>query len=186
MAENINTLTKYLDLHRWKYSLNKERNTIITGVKSEYLEHLKLIIKLSENGEYFEVIIPNILTNINNCLYEKEVFKTITIISNENKMIKLDYDRIIDSVNAKICLPIEDGNLTYTQFERCLDSLVDLVEEVILPRLLNVMEAGEDYSDLQLGEKLLLKLEETLPQGYLSLIEKALSARLHRGLKEIN
>ena len=97
-------------------------------------------------------------------------------------MVRWEYDALTDQINAKIELPLEDAQLTQRQFDRCLDSLVQLVDEIAMPRLLTVMQTGEDPGDVQLGERLLLSLSEVLPDGSLNLLEQALTARKSRGL----
>lgn len=178
----IQQITTYLAQRGWQYSLDLEHNRIITGVKSEILEKLLILIKLSEDNEYFEIIIPELLTGLKNHPHQGAVFKTMLSLTSETKMLRWEYEDLADQVHAKIEIPLEDAQLTQKQFDRCLDSLVQLVDEIAMPRLLTVMQTGEDPGDVQLGERLLLSLSEVLPDGSLSLLDQALTARKSRGL----
>ncbi|MEA5554832.1 hypothetical protein VB713_28315 [Anabaena cylindrica UHCC 0172] len=177
----LEQIAVYLRERKWQYILDEEHQCIMTGVASENLQKLIIIIKLSEDGEYFEITIPELFTGLKTYPHQNMVFKTMLAIASETKMLRWEYKTTTDAVNAKIEFPLEDAQLTQKQFERCLDSLVQLVDEIAIPRLLQVMETGEDPGDIKLGERLLLTLSEILPEGSLNLLEQALKARKLRG-----
>jgi hypothetical protein len=58
--------------------------------------------------------------------------------------------------------------------------LVQIVDELAMPRLQAVMETGQDPGDLEEGERLLLALQEEAP-GLLTMLERAMEARKRRG-----
>jgi hypothetical protein len=101
-------------------------------------------------------------------------------ISWETKMLQWEYDPSDGEIRAIIEFPLEDSMLTERQFNRCLSGLIQIVDNIALPRLQEVMETGEDPGNLDLGERLLLSIQEQAP-GLLELLEKAMEARKKRG-----
>ena len=57
---------------------------------------------------------------------------------------------------------------------------MEIVDSIAIPRLQEVMETGEDPGNVDLGERLLLSIQEQAP-GLLELLEKAMEARKKRG-----
>ncbi|MBE9013288.1 hypothetical protein IQ250_24120, partial [Pseudanabaenaceae cyanobacterium LEGE 13415] len=112
--------------------------------------------------------------------HKTAILQTMLAISWETKMLQWEYDPSDGEIRAIIEFPLEDSTLTERQFNRCLHSLVELVDELALPRLNAVMETGEDPGDLQEGERLLLALQEEAP-GLLTVLERAMEARKRRG-----
>ena len=74
----------------------------------------------------------------------------------------------------------EDSILTERQFHRCLSGLIQIVDGIAIPRLKQVMATGLDPGNIELGERLLLSIQEEAP-GLLDLLEKAMEARKKRG-----
>jgi hypothetical protein len=54
------------------------------------------------------------------------------------------------------------------------------VDSIAVPRLKEVMATGFDPGNIELGERLLLSIQEEAP-GLLDLLEKAMEARKKRG-----
>jgi hypothetical protein len=75
---------------------------------------------------------------------------------------------------------LEDSSLTERQFNRCLGSLIQIVDRVAIPRLKEVMKTGQDPANIDMGERLLLSIQEQAP-GLLELLERAMEARKKRG-----
>lgn len=185
MAATIRQIARYLDWHRWTYELDEDNSRIFTGLKTENVENLRLAIALEEDGEYFQLAAPQLLTGIKDYIYKNVLFQTLLTLSWETKTVRWKYDPIAGEVSAMIEFPLEDSVLTPRQFDRCLGNLIELVDGVAIPRLLTVVETGIDPGEKQLGEKLLLSLQEILP-GSLTLLEEALTARKQRGLVKEN
>jgi hypothetical protein len=180
MAATLEQIAGYLDKKGWKYRIDAETCRIITGVYAETVEQLLIVIQLDEDGEFFEVYAPRVLTGIKNHPFKSEILQTMLCISWETKMLQWEYDPADGEIRAIIEFPLEDAELTERQFNRCLFSLVQLVDELAMPRLQAVMETGEDPGDENEGERLLLQLETESP-GLLSMLEKAMEARKRRG-----
>jgi hypothetical protein len=180
MAANLEQLAEYLDKKGWKYRLEQEENRIITGVFAENVEQFLIVIQLDEEGEFFEIYAPRVLAGVKNHPFKDAILQTMLCISWETKMLQWEYDPSDGEIRAIIEFPLEDALMTERQFNRCLYSLVQLVDELALPRLTAVMETGEDPGDIQEGERLLLQLETEAP-GLLTMLERAMAARKRRG-----
>lgn len=183
MGTSLNQIAGYLDTKGWKYRLDEEGSRILTGVYGENLEDFLIVIQLDEDGEFFEMFAPRVLSGVKDHPYKAAILQTMLCISWETKMLQWEYDPSDGEIRAIIEFPLEDSTLTERQFNRCLHSLVQLVDELALPRLQAVMETGEDPGDpgdLEEGERLLLALQHEAP-GLLTVLERAMEARKRRG-----
>jgi hypothetical protein len=180
MAATLEQIANYLDRIGWKYRIDNEQHRILTGVYAENVDEFLIVIQLEEDGEFFELFAPRILAGVNDHPHKFAILQTMLCISWETKMLQWEYDPSDGEIRAIIEFPLEDATLTERQFNRCLYSLIELVDEIALPRLKTVMDTGEDPGDVAEGERLLLKLQEEAP-GILSVLERAMEARKRRG-----
>jgi hypothetical protein len=180
MAANLPQIAEYLNKKGWKYRLSDAEGRIYTGVQGESINHLLLIIELEEDGEFFSIYAPQVISGLIEHPHKAAVLQTMLSISWETKMLQWEYDPSDGEIRAIIEFPLEDAALTERQFNRCLHALVQLVDEMAMPRLMHVMETGIDPEDEDEGERLLLALQEEAP-GLLTLLEKAMEARKKRG-----
>jgi hypothetical protein len=180
MAATLEQIAGYLDKKGWKYRREEDECRIITGVYAENIEQFLIVIQLDEEGEFFEIYAPRVLTGVKTHPYKDAILQTMLCISWETKMLQWEYDPSDGEIRAIIEFPLEDAKLTERQFNRCLYSLVQLVDELALPRLQSVMATGEDPGDVNEGERLLLQMETESP-GLLTMLERAMEARKRRG-----
>jgi hypothetical protein len=180
MAATLEQIASYLDKKGWKYRKEEDECRIITGVYAESIEQFLIVIQLDEEGEFFEIYAPRVLTGVKDHPHKDAILQTMLCISWETKMLQWEYDPSDGEIRAIIEFPLEDALLTERQFNRCLYSLVQLVDELALPRLKTVMETGSDPGDINEGERLLLQLETESP-GLLTMLERAMEARKRRG-----
>ncbi|NJN48967.1 MAG: hypothetical protein HC805_03180 [Alkalinema sp. RL_2_19] len=182
MAATLEQIAGYLDKKGWKYRIDEETSRIhLRGSMRKRSSNFLIIIQLDEEGEFFEVYAPRVITGVKEHPYKSEILQTMLCISWETKMLQWEYDPADGEIRAIIEFPLEDAELTERQFNRCLYSLVQLVDELALPRLQMVMATGEDPGDVHEGERLLLQLETESP-GFIDLwLEKAMEARKRRG-----
>jgi hypothetical protein len=180
MATTLKQIATFLDKKEWKYRIDEEGCRILTGVYGENLEDFLIVIQLDEEGEFFEIFAPRVLAGVKDHPHKTAILQTMLCISWETKMLQWEYDPSDGEIRAIIEFPLEDAILTERQFNRCLSSLVQLVDELALPRLQAVMETGEDPGDMEEGERLLLALQEEAP-GLLTVLERAMEARKRRG-----
>ncbi len=180
MGATLEQIAGFLDNKEWKYRLDRKESRILTGVYGENIEDFLIVIELNEDGEFFEIFAPRVLAGVKDHPHKTAILQTMLCISWETKMLQWEYDPSDGEIRAIIEFPLEDAILTERQFYRCLHSLVQLVDELALPRLQAVMETGEDPGDLEEGERLLLALQEEAP-GLLTVLERAMEARKRRG-----
>ncbi len=180
MGATLEQIAGFLDNKEWKYRLDRQESRILTGVYGENIEDFLIVIQLDEDGEFFEIFAPRVLAGVKDHPHKTAILQTMLCISWETKMLQWEYDPSDGEIRAIIEFPLEDAILTERQFYRCLHSLVQLVDELALPRLQAVMETGEDPGDLEEGERLLLALQEEAP-GLLTVLERAMEARKRRG-----
>lgn len=180
MGATLEQIAEYLDNKGWAYKLDEEESRILTGVHADNLEDFLIVIQLDEDGEFFELFAPRVLSGVKDHPHKEAILQTMLLISWETKMLQWEYDPSDGEIRAIIEFPLEDSTLTERQFNRCLYGLVQLVDEVALPRLQTVMETGEDPGDIAEGERLLLALQEEAP-GLLEVLERAMEARKKRG-----
>lgn len=184
MATNLSQIASYLKQKGWKYQRDDDNCHIVTGVKTKTIDNLRIIIELEEDGEFFAIYAPQVLAGVRDHEYKSAILQTMLSISWETKMLQWEYDPIDGEIRAIIEFPLEDANLTERQFNRCLHALVQIVDELALPRLLHVMATGIDLAiedeQEEMGERLLLALQEEAP-GLLTMLERAMEARKQRG-----
>jgi hypothetical protein len=181
MGTNLQQIAKYLDNLGWDYRFDEEADRIITGVEADNLEDFLIVVQLDEDGKFFRVFAPQVLSGVQDHPHKAAILQTMLAISWETKMLQWEYDPSDGEIRAIIEFPLEDSVLTEKQFNRCLSGLIQLVDSVAMPRLQEVMETGQDPGNLELGERLLLSIQEESP-GLLELLEKAMEARKKRGI----
>lgn len=179
MSATLQQIAGYLDNRNFQYDFQPNSSRIITGFIADKVEKF-LIISLKEDRKYLELTVPQLL-QLKNYMEKGVLFQTMLVISWETKMLRWEYDPIDEEVCAAIEFPLEDALLTERQFNRCLGGLIQLVDSVAMPRLNAVMETGVDPGEKELGERLLLAMQEILPDNSLTLLEQALAARKPRG-----
>jgi hypothetical protein len=180
MAATLQQIARYLDTKGWKYRLDEGEARIYTGVQGDNVENLLLVIELEEEGEFFAIYAPQVLSGVSDHRHKAAILQTMLSISWETKMLQWEYDPVDGEIRAIIEFPLEDSTLTERQFNRCLTALIQIVDDMAIPRLQQVMETGADPGDEDAGERLLLALQEEAP-GLLTLLERAMEARKHRG-----
>lgn len=180
MAANVQQIATYLDKLGWDYRIEDEDDRIVTGVEAENLEDFVIVVQLDEDGRFFRLFAPHVLSGLPDHPHKAAILQTMLAISWETKMLQWEYDPSDGEIRAIIEFPLEDANLTEKQFNRCLSGLIQLVDSVAMPRLAEVMETGHDPGNVELGERMLLSIQEQAP-GLLDLLEKAMEARKRRG-----
>lgn len=180
MAVNVQEIGGYLDQLGWDYRIDEEEDRIVTGVEGDNVEDFLIVVQLDEDGKFFRVFAPQVLSGVKDHPHKAAILQTMLVISWETKMLQWEYDPSDGEIRAIIEFPIEDSTLTEKQFNRCLSGLIQLVDSVAIPRLQEVMETGHDPGNVEVGERLLLSIQEQAP-GLLDLLEKAMEARKKRG-----
>jgi len=165
MAITLETLTQNLDRRNWKYHVDLDRSSVITGIKAENVDDFMIHFRLSEDGEFLQLIAPQLL-HVKDHVYKGVLFQTMLSISYEVKMLRFEYDPIDGEVRASIEIPLEDATFTPRQFDRCLSGLIHLVDERVMPRLKAVMATGEDPG----AKDLATQLVDAMPPEMLNML----------------
>jgi hypothetical protein len=179
MATTLRTLAKYLDRRNWKYRIEEDASQIITGVQAQNVEEFTIVLKLTENGEFLQLIVPGLLA-VKDCIYKGVIFQTMLAISYQVKMLRFEYDPEDGEVRASIELPLEDAPLTERQFNRCLNWLFYLVDETTMPRLKAVLATGEDPGDEQVSKQAAKNLLDRLPDDFIEFMAQEIAKRQRR------
>ncbi|MGH1392572.1 MAG: hypothetical protein ACRAVC_00865 [Trichormus sp.] len=180
MGANLKQIANYLDKLGWEYRLDQEEDRIITGVEADNLEDFLIVVQLDEEGKFFRLFAPHVLPGVQDHPHKGEILQTMLAISWETKMLQWEYDPSDGEIRAIIEFPLEDSILTERQFHRCLSGLIQIVDNVAIPRLQEVMATGNDPGNIELGERILLSIQEEAP-GLLEILAKAMEARKKRG-----
>jgi hypothetical protein len=183
MGTTLDQISTYLDPLDLTYQIQPENARILVRLTTEHNEPLLVVIQLDEGGRFFKLFAPEVLAGVKDHHYKTAILQTMLSISWETKMLQWEYDPTDGEIRAIIEFPLEDSTLTEEQFIRCFDGLVEIVGSWALPRLHEVMRTGIDLGDpddLMMGEQLLLTIQEESP-GMLTLMERAMEARKHRG-----
>ncbi|KAB8314887.1 hypothetical protein SD81_033245 [Tolypothrix campylonemoides VB511288] len=180
MAADLQQIAYFLDNLGWNYRIDEQEERIIIGVESDNVKDFLIVVQLDEDGKFFRLFAPQVLSGVTHHPHKAAILQTMLSISWETKMLQWEYDPSDGEIRAIIEFPLEDSILTEKQFNRCLHGLIQLVDNVAIPRLMAVMETGHDPGNLELGERILLSIQEQAP-GLLELLEKAMEARKRRG-----
>ncbi|PSB01183.1 hypothetical protein [Merismopedia glauca] len=187
MATTIKHISQFLDRRGWLYQANKDANTIRTRVEASQLENLVIVIELTENGEYLSLR-TSPLVQVKDHVYKGVLFQTLLTIASESKLLRWEYEPTTGDIRASVGLALEDATLTEKQFNRLLNGLIYLVDDVSLPRIKSVLATGEDKGDrsaaiqvISMVERFIAKpldkeakasLEQAIAQQCCSLISK--------------
>lgn len=178
MATTLQTLAHFLDRRHWRYQVDAANNRILSGVEATNVTQFLIVLQLSEGGEFLQFQAPQLL-QVPDHLYKGVLLQTMAHIEYQIKMLRLEYDPIDGEIRASIELPLEDAALTERQFNRCLEGLVQLVDQVAMPRLKAVLATGEDPGQTHWVKQLV----EAMPPGMINWLEQmvAQQRQLRRG-----
>jgi hypothetical protein len=177
MTITLAQVTQHLQRWQWQYHLQEEENCIITGVKTQNDHNLGIVIRLLEDGRYLEMSISNLFPSIAENVYKGVIFQTLLTICQETKLVRPAYSPMTGKLQLCVDIALEEKELSDSQFDRYLNSLVAIADGLILPRLQQVAATGIDPEQEQWGEDFLCFLEKQVPAGFLQALEKALLAR---------
>lgn len=149
MTTNFIKISQFLSQLNWRYELDMKNSQCLTVFKTQDKRVFSLIIRLSEGGEFIQFQVPHLL-KIDETVYKGVVLQTMALMTHQLKMLRLEYCPREGDVWVSIEIPIEDSRLTQRQFNRCLLTLVNAIEKIILPRLESVIKTGYDCDFLSI------------------------------------
>jgi hypothetical protein len=97
-------------------------------VDSEGERSVFVVIKPDEDGEYFKLMAPN-LYRYPRGPHAEAVFRSLLMVSWRTKLIQFEYDDNDGEIRAIVEFPLEDSSLTRTQLMRCLNGVVQIIDE---------------------------------------------------------
>ena len=143
MAITLKQMGEYLEKMEYPFEVNEEKSEIRFGVK-ENDNIFRYLMRLRENGELFQLygMLPiddeAIKTSPN-----KLVFMLYLLKENANTKIgSWEFDEENGLIFA-VEIPIEDGTLTFKQFERIVKNVAGRYVYKEFPNLRYVLEKGE-------------------------------------------
>jgi len=144
MATSLSQIEAFLGARNLKFQRDDARNSIHVpfGFAEAGFDRVVLVVRLQENGEFFEIIVPNLFTYPDGP-NKLPLMQTLLHISWETKMLQWEYDPSDGEIRATIEFPLEDAVMTSRQFYRAFDAMLQFVQ-VYGPRIRAVIETGAD------------------------------------------
>lgn len=168
MAVDSKILEQFMNEEGLKFTVHDDyiHTTFATDVyrNQEGNAALYIIIRLEEDGEYFKLIAPNMYNLPPDSARGQTVFRVLLGVCWRTKLIKFEYDELDGEIRGIIEFPIEDGTLTKKQFLRCLNGLVQIMDEyhVAIQSALHggsgSLDEAEQFSDILRRTERLYKL----------------------------
>jgi len=177
MTAVLNQVTKYLDHRGWKYRIEPERSCIITGVVAEHVERFLIAIHVKDEGKVLSLVAPQLLA-VKDHVHKEALLQTMLGIAWEVELLRWEYDPMDGEVRASINLILEDNPLTEQQFNRALEALIQLVDQVAMPRLQLVLATGTDPGIQGMeasANQLLERLNALIPEAELADLQAELA-----------
>jgi len=133
VATTLAELEAYLVQEGLKYSIHEDyiRTSFATDVyrDPDGDGSVFIIVRVDEEGEYFKLLAPNLYNYPPDGPDRAEVFRVLLSVCWRSKLIKYEYDERDGEIRAIVEFPVEDSTLTLRQFMRCLNGLVQIIDE---------------------------------------------------------
>jgi hypothetical protein len=133
VATTLSTIESYMIAEGLKYSLNDDyiRTSFATDLYKDQDgdSSVFIIARIEEDGEYFKLMAPNLYHYPPDGPNTSEVFRILLGVCWRSKLIKYEYDERDGEIRAIVEFPLEDAALSSRQFLRCLNGLVQIIDE---------------------------------------------------------
>lgn len=144
MAVTIDEIAQHLTALDFKFVKKGEDKILLAMAMPTYRgpegeDYLRLVIRLSEEGRYFELFAPFAFRALGP--YVNAFLRACAIIQFRTKLVQFEYDDSDGEIRPVIEFPIEDGTLTAQQLKRCIMGMCRLVESYY-PVLKKALEEG--------------------------------------------
>lgn len=123
----LDTLARYLDRDEWRYDMDPEGSCIRTGFRGDNATYRAMILFDSEK-QRVRFIVPNYL-NLVKVRDKSKVLERLMELNMQYILLKFGYDPADGEVRAEIDVPVNDTDLSYEGFRRCLYCLLTAADE---------------------------------------------------------
>ena len=171
MATSLQFLSKCLDRHSMKYSVDKHNFIISVHLPIASLKEHGVLIRLAEDGELIQFIAPRLFF-VKDSLHKGLFFQTALYISYTCKVLRFEYDPDDGEVPTSMEIFLENADFTVQQFDRYFFDLLMFLDNAV-PRLQSVLATGVDRGDSTF-EQLIQGLVNELPSECIDLLNDAI------------
>ncbi len=126
-AVTLEKLARYLDRDAWNYDVEPEAGLIRTSFRGDHAAYHCLILFDAEKNRV-RFLIPNYLV-VPAGKATAKVYQRLLEMNMQYIMMKFGFDPRDGEVRAEIDLPVDDGDVSYEAFRRCLFCLVSAADE---------------------------------------------------------
>ena len=123
----LDTLARYLDRDEWRYDLDAEGSCIRTGFRGDHATYRAMVLYDSEK-QRVRFIVPNYL-NLSKVQDKSRILERLMELNMQYILLKFGYDPADGEVRAEIDVPVNDSDISYEGFRRCLYCLLTAVDE---------------------------------------------------------
>ena len=136
MAITIDDVAKHMEALELKFKKRDEEHLLFAMRLKKYKDPdgddgLRLVIRLSESGGYFELYAPQAFKAAGP--HVDAFLKACAIVQYRTKLIQFEYDPADGEIRPIIEFPIADGTLTQKQLARCVQGICQLVDDYYEP-----------------------------------------------------
>jgi hypothetical protein len=128
----------FLEARGWDYQPDSEQQCLIL-----HRESLTVVIEISENGEFIQIFLPQLLTISDDHPHYERALETLLHLGWQHKLARWQRDPDDGEVRLQADLPLEDSELTPKQFWRTLQGTLQIAQQG-REQLRRVLETGED------------------------------------------
>jgi hypothetical protein len=132
----LDTLARYLDRDEWRYDLDPEGSCIRTGFRGDHATYRAMVLYDAEKHRV-RFIVPNYL-NLTKVQDKGRILERLMELNMQYILLKFGYDPADGEVRAEIDVPVNDSDLSYEGFRRCLYCLLTAVDEEY-PEMMRLM-----------------------------------------------
>lgn len=144
VSSTLESIAKHFNSLGLSYVVDPIYLRIKTWVKAASFEILEIVFQLSANENLLHIELPHLLY-IKDHVYKGVVFQTLLSLLGEQRMLRFAYDSNSGEVYASIdLLLLDNAQLTHEQLQICMNNLLYFVDEIAMPRLIQVLATGED------------------------------------------
>jgi|GEM_PF-5131708 len=158
MSADLRQLLKIFNAYECEYVFLNEYDLIIVPIEGKNHDNLLIFISLQEDGKYLKISAEN-LFKVDQFVEREKIDKTILILSAKYSL-NGKYNPELEQISVSLEFPLQENNLTESQFDNYFYHFVDVVDNDWIP-ILRSVSAGEEYLDEYSSiEKFRLDLED--------------------------